>query len=344
MKQILLLSTVVLMSLLYSCTSKQSNKSESKENQVTPKAQTEKPEVKQEKSEEDTIQFTNIKSGDKLGLLTVAESSADEYGMVLKFSDEIEVNGTLYMEQGPPAFFIQTDLLEGKIKSDHFTTDLSNLGGIMVSFDKIEKLIPDDWKVDGTDYYYLKEEINGKRNVKVILKNIVYESNTPFQLAGDIVKIVEFDGKKLADQATKSQANNVLKFEHIKKGDEIEGLTVTELYSQANDKWSIQLKGDKIVAGKLIYNDFEDSYDFLLDKELAAKIKIEFEQQIYDLYSNLAIQNRNKLLKALNDEQKSALKSGKEVPIKIKVNNFSVGVKLDKGRMGIGWCDFVEIL
>lgn len=129
----------------------------------------------------------------------------------------------------------------------------------------------------------------------------------------------------------------------LKKGMELGGLKIKGVEYKEHDFFNVELKGSITVSGALSYNDFEDGYDFKPERGEAPKFEIVMHDQVYTFIDVFAISNRKDLLHALSAEQKKLLKELKSVPLTLKLSELSVGVKIDKGRLGVAWCKFEEV-
>jgi len=139
-------------------------------------------------------------------------------------------------------------------------------------------------------------------------------------------------------------------FNDIKKGMMLGGMEVTKLESRRGDYFDIQFAGEFIVEGDLVYNEFEDSYFFNVDEEYHKKYTVKFPRgggvdEAYEFYSALMFNfnSRDALKKAYGIENVKKAENGTPVKLKIKAKNLSIGAKLDKGMLGLGVADFVEL-
>ncbi len=174
-----------------------------------------------------------------------------------------------------------------------------------------------------------KEETNTEKEVEVTRKNETNENNK-----------TNGENKIKSD---KNEHNGIIAIENIKKGDKIEGLEVTKVDYKPGDHFSIQLDGEFSTKGKLQYNEFEDAFSFYVEKNLVPQTKILVEGNEYDFYKILNFSNRDKVKKILNKKQLQNFNAGKFIPLTVVVDNLSVGIKMDKGQLGVGRVNFVKL-
>ncbi len=124
----------------------------------------------------------------------------------------------------------------------------------------------------------------------------------------------------------------------IKNGDIVEGLKVTSIEYQTGYMYNIALEGKCSVTGKLQYNDFEETTEFLLDETSFPKTSLNVEGDINELYKFLMFSNLEQLKSALSSYQ-----SGQAVNVSIQIKNLSLETYLDKGRLGMGYAEFIKI-
>lgn len=151
------------------------------------------------------------------------------------------------------------------------------------------------------------------------------------------------EDENITETENNEENTGIIDLKNIKKGDKIEGLTVKKVDYRPGDYFSIKLEGEFSTKGNLQYNEFEDAFSFIVENNMIPQTKILVEGNEYDFYKTLNFSNRNEVKNALNEEQLKKFNSGHPVPLNIVVDNLLVGIKMNKGQLGVGWVDFVKI-
>lgn len=130
----------------------------------------------------------------------------------------------------------------------------------------------------------------------------------------------------------------------IKKDSEIYGLKVVSVDYKKGEYFSIQYSGKFSISGKLMYNDFEDSYDIYIDENQYPNVKINVEGKEYVLFMSLYVKNFDKMKKNMTSEQIQKLNSGNNIEVSLEAENLTTGEFLNDGggRIGSGAVDFVK--
>ena len=155
----------------------------------------------------------------------------------------------------------------------------------------------------------------------------------------EIVEEIVEDAETIEETSAQAQ---ILKIEEIKKGDIIEGLTVTKVEYIKGDMFAINFEGEISVKGILQINEMEETLDFFIEESIPTT-KIVAENEEYILYNILAFNNPEKLKKALSKAQLQSLNTGEAVNLTIKAKNPLIGQRFSNGRLGIAGVEFLEL-
>lgn len=126
----------------------------------------------------------------------------------------------------------------------------------------------------------------------------------------------------------------------LKKGDKIESFTVKKVDYRPGEYFNIELEGMTEIPGKVVYNEFEDSWEMAVDKEALPTSKILINGEEYELFNTVAVRNRDAFTKALGGESTEMVQSGQEVWTRMKFQNFSIGQDFTRGRIGVAQADY----
>ncbi|MDD4150235.1 MAG: hypothetical protein PHE33_09420 [Bacteroidales bacterium] len=157
------------------------------------------------------IDANELKVGANLGDLKISNIEIDSSYIVLKFSNEIEVEGLMIFDVSPTMISIKHPLLNDKINVNGTELDLSNYDMIsFTNYENIQKFIPLDWKSKSTsDYWNVKDEFNEKINIKVKINNISFCNDEMYNLTANIVEVTSFDNNIKPEIVTNPELKNI---------------------------------------------------------------------------------------------------------------------------------------
>lgn len=302
-------------------------------------------ENQQDENQTGEMKISELKAGDKLDGMTIAEIHSDKDFHVIKFNDEIVVQGTLVFSEDPNMFLVETPIFSADLLAKDDTVKLTNqtllalVGGI-----GIKDYLPAAWFEEGTQGWRMKNDEQKKNHsVKVLVKDILYESDNMFPLQATVTQVLLVNGQK-AEKQESTPTNNVLNFKSIKKGDQIEGLKVKYVEYQANDHYHIKLEGEFTVSGNIIHNEMYGDYFISLDEASVFKTVIKFDDrdESYTMCESIGFNNPNKFLSAVGEDKLKKARQGQEAPVTITLKNLVVGQNFDKGMLAYGQADFVK--
>lgn len=143
------------------------------------------------------INAGDLKTGEKLGDLTLSGVNKESDVLTLEFSDEIEVEGLMIFDQSPTMISIDKSVLKGKVDFNGKTIDLSGYETVsFTNYEELAKYIPLEWREESmTDDWQLKAEKNKKVKVKLKINNIIFNSECPFPVSANITEVLAFDGE-----------------------------------------------------------------------------------------------------------------------------------------------------
>lgn len=162
-------------------------------------------------SEDKVYKASELKSGEKIGDFTIAEVNTDDNVLNLRFEGETVVEGLMMFEQSPTMISVNASTLSGKIEFNGSTIDLSEYKTVsFINYQELATYIPEDWREESmTDDWQLKAEKNNKINVKVKIKDIVFDSEAPNTISATIIEVIAFDGNESPAPVKTVKVNNL---------------------------------------------------------------------------------------------------------------------------------------
>lgn len=296
--------------------------------------------------------MSELKAGDKFEGMTIKEVHSSPEFSTISFSDEIVVEGKVSLGEAPPVFYIEKQLFSEDLALENGTLELTKYKDIALNGVDLMEYLPAEWFDEGINSPVMKESEVNKHSVKILVKNILFESDNRFPVQAEVTVVLAVDGKKAEKQNQVSEVGEAVSihFNDITEGMDLGGMKVVRTESQENDHFNIQFEGEFIVEGNLIYNEFEDTYFFQVGEDYHKKYTIKFPQngndQSFEFYSQLMFNfnSREELKKAFGSENMKKAQSGTPVALKIKAKNLNVGATLGKGMLGVGGAEFVSLL
>lgn len=153
----------------------------------------------------------DLKKGEKFGDFTLNEVNTVDDVLRLNFDGEIIVEGLMMFEQSPTMISVNASTLSGKIEFNGSTIDLSEYKTVsFINYQELATYIPEDWREESmTDDWQLKAEKNNKINVKVKIKDIVFDSEAPNTISATIIEVIAFDGNESPAPVKTVKVNNL---------------------------------------------------------------------------------------------------------------------------------------
>ncbi len=289
-----------------------------------------------EKNKQKIIKVSELKAGDQLGKLKISKIEISEETTVLHFAGDVVIDGKLSNSIGPTMFYIDNDLFDCKVDFNGNIKDLSKESIALTGGIDIKDYLPKDALKNLIDGETLTDEYKNMP-IKIVVNNLSYETNSMFNLCGNLKRVKSINGKTI------KPTSNKIQIENIKKGTKIERLTVSKLTYVPNEYYNIKLDGKFTVSGNFTYNEFEDQYQLELDQNSKFNTKILIAKKSYDMCNLITFRNVNKLKAAMNKSLLEKSKNGKTVKITCTVMNLEIGTAFDKGMLGLGTVDFIEL-
>jgi hypothetical protein len=115
----------------------------------------------------------------------------------------------------------------------------------------------------------------------------------------------------------------------LKDGSEIAGMPVSGYFYEPGDEYYFDLTGERILQGKLQKDPMSEMPSIMVENKKLSQINLIVNGQKLPIFKYIQISNENALKKAMDDEMLNRYNDGEKIPVKIKVNNFTQGGKID---------------
>jgi len=119
------------------------------------------------------------------------------------------------------------------------------------------------------------------------------------------------------------------KLSELKNGAEIDGMPVSGYFYEPGDEYYFDLTGERILKGKLQKDPMSEMPSIMVENKELSQINLTVNGQKLPIFKYIQISNKNVLKEAMDDEMLNRYNEGEKISVKIKVNNFTQGGKID---------------
>ncbi len=135
------------------------------------------------------------------------------------------------------------------------------------------------------------------------------------------------DQEKAADESAtkKTIESSTIKISELAKGDEINGMKVTNVNYIKNDSYGFEMKGKVTVSGRFTMNDIDFSLSFVANDLFDKKFVIDGNELKMDFFE---FRNVEEVKKALGEEKLNKINNQQDVKASIVVKDFQSSGKM----------------
>ena len=156
------------------------------------------------------------------------------------------------------------------------------------------------------------------------------------QVEGDI-PLSGDDTQEISDDTESTDVENIYNIKNMKAGQVLDGMTIAKIEYRENDDGFLRLSGEKIINGKIYFDDMYNDYGFypdssLLNEPIAAdSVEIDTSSISYGF---------NKT--CLSEEIKKTIAEQTTVDVMMTISELSISYKIGAGLGGSLWVERIQ--